>query len=96
MEDNFIYSDEGNWKARCISVFDNAAQDVSVIIVQFWLLLIHTLRGQYESFTGNVDAIFRKQMHFKNLWDSMLVFREDDDHIIWMYTVLVILANNVY
>ena len=70
--------------------------DVSVIIDEFWLLLIHTLHGQYECFTGNVDAIFRKQMHFKRLWDSMLIFREDGDHIIWMYIVPAILGNNVY
>ena len=55
------------WKARCTSVFNNATQDVSVIIAEFWLLLIHTLHGQYESFTGNVDVIFKKQMHFKRL-----------------------------
>ena len=56
----------------------------------------HTLRGQYECFTGNVDAIFRKQMHFKRLWDSMLIFRENGDHIIWMYTAPIILGNIVY
>ena len=55
------------WKAPCTLIFDNATQDDSVIIVEFWLILIHTLRGQYESFTGNVDVIFKKQMHFKRL-----------------------------
>ena len=33
------------WKARCTSIFDNATQDVYVIIAEFLLLLIHTLRG---------------------------------------------------
>ena len=61
------------------------------MIAEFWLLPIHTLCGQYESFTSNVVAIFRKQMHFKRLWDSILIFREDRDHIIWMYIVSVIL-----
>ena len=83
------------WKARCTSIFDNT-QDVYVIIVEFWLLLIHTLCSKYESFTGNVDAIFVKQMHFKRLWDSMLIFRGDGDHIICMYTVHIIFGNNVY
>ena len=84
------------WKARCASIFDNVTQDVAVIIAEFWLLLVHTLRGQYESFTGNADAIFKKQTHFKRIWTSMLIFREDGDHISWMYTVPVILGNNVY
>ena len=66
------------------------------MIVEFRLLPIHTLCGQYESFTSNADAIFKKQMHFKRIWTSMLIFREDGDHIIWMYTVPVILGNNVY
>ena len=77
------------WKAQCTLVFDNVTRDVYVMIVELWLLLIHTLRGQYKSFTCNVDVIFRKQMHFKRLWDSMLIFREDGDHIIWMYIVPV-------
>ena len=84
------------WKAQCTLVFDNVTRDVYVMIVELWLLLIHTLRGQYKSFIGNAYVIFRKQMHFKRLWDSMLIFREDGDHIIWMYIVHVILGNNVY
>ena len=76
-------------------MFDNVTHDASVIIAEIWLLLIHTLRGQYESFTSNVDAILRKQMHFKRLWDSMLSFREYGDLIIWMYTIPIIFGNNV-
>ena len=93
MEDNFIYFDVGNLEST--SIFDNITQDVSVIIVEFWLLLIHTLRGQCESFIGHIDAIFMKQLHFKTLWDSMLIFREDGDHMVWMYIVPIMLGNNV-
>ena len=53
--------------------------DAFVITIEFWLLLIHTLYGQYESFIGNVDVVFKMPMHFKRLWVSMLVFREDGD-----------------
>ena len=84
------------WKVQCTSFFDNLTHDASVIVVEFWLLLIHTLCGQYKSFTGNVDVIFKMQMHFKSLWDSMLIFWEDGDRIIWMYIVPVILGNNIY
>ena len=45
------------WKAQCKSVFDNVPHDAFVIIVEFWLLLIHTLCGQYKSFTENSNAI---------------------------------------
>ena len=80
--------------------FYNVTHDASVIIVEFWSLLIHTLRGQYESFTCNVDAIFRKHMHFKRLLDSILIFREDGGHITLMYIVPVIwetmCVNSVY
>ena len=75
------------WKARCALVFDNVTQDVSAIILEFWLLFIHTLHGQYESFTWNNDGtIFRKQMHFKRLWDWMLFFQGR-----WRVTVICIL-----
>ena len=96
MEDNFIYSDVGDLKGVMYIIFYNVTHDASIIIAEFWLLLIHPLRGQYESFTWNVDAIFRKQMYFKRLWDSILIFREDGDHIIWRYIIPVILGNNVY
>ena len=66
--------------AMCI-IFDNVPHNVSIVIVlhgqYIHTLHGHTLHGQYESFTGNSHAIFRKQVHFKRLWDSMLIFRED-------------------
>ena len=93
MEDNFIYSDVGDLKGVMYIIFYNVTHDASIIIAEFWLLLIHTLCGQYESFTRNVDVIFRKHMHFKRLWGSMLIFREDANDIIWMYIIPIILIS---
>ena len=59
------------------------------------LLFIHTLRGQYQSFTRNSNAILREEMHFKRLWNSMLIFKEDRCKITWMYTVPIISGNGV-
>ena len=58
------------------SIIDNVTHDAFIIIVEFWLY-IHT-----ESFTNNDDVIFKKRVHFKSLWGSMLIFREDGENII--------------
>ena len=84
------------WKAQYAPVFDNVTRDVFAIIHEFWLLFIHTLRGQHEHFTWNFDVIFRKRIPFKRLWDWMLIFGEDGCKIRLMYTVLIILGNDVY
>ena len=31
-------------------------------------MLLHTLRGQYEAIIGELDVVFRKQQHFREMW----------------------------
>ena len=47
------------WKARCDTVFNNAHIHLCTMLIEFLLLLVHTLHGQYEDlqhmiFYGNV------------------------------------------
>ena len=52
------------WKARCKCVFQKVKLNVIELVKDIWLMLWHTLRGQYEAITGEPDVVFRKQQHF--------------------------------
>ena len=37
-------------------------------------MLLHTVRGQYEAITGELDVVFHKQQHFREMWKKAKVF----------------------
>ena len=49
------------WKARCKCVFQKVKQNVVELVKDIWLMLLHTLRGQYEAITGEPEVVIRKQ-----------------------------------
>ena len=36
------------WKARCDFVFNNAHIHLRTMLIEFWMLFVHTIRGQYD------------------------------------------------
>ena len=48
-------------------------------------MLLHTLIGQYEAIHGEVDVVFRKQPHFREIWKKVEVFAFLGDKIKWRY-----------
>ena len=42
-------------------------QSAIELLKEIWLMLLHTLRGQYEAITGELDVVFRKQQHFREM-----------------------------
>mgnify|MGYP006889224167 CR=1 FL=1 len=55
-------------KARYKCVFQKVKQHAVELDKEMWLMLRHTLRGQYEAITGEPDVVFRKQQHFREMW----------------------------
>ena len=53
------------WKARCKCVFQNVKPNAVELVKEIWLMLLHTLRGQYEAIHGEPDVVFRKQQQFR-------------------------------
>ena len=62
------------WKARCKCLFQKVKQNVVELVTNIWLMLLHTLRGQYAAITGEPEVIFRKQQHFQEIWKKAKVF----------------------
>ena len=53
-----------------------------------WLILLRTLRGQYEAMTGEHDVVFCKQQHFIEIWTKAKVFSSFGQRIKWRYAPL--------
>lgn len=56
------------WRARCRQVFEGRAVPPAETVRDFWLELIHTLRGQYERLQGTSDRMVRARFAFLQLW----------------------------
>ena len=39
--------------------------------MDIWFMLLCTLRGQYEAIIGELDVVFRKQQHFREMWTKV-------------------------
>ena len=59
------------WKARCKCVFQNVKPNAVELVKEIWLMLLHTLRGQYEAIHDELDIVFRKQQQFREIWKKV-------------------------
>ena len=46
-------------------------------------MLLHTLSGQYEAIIGELDVVFHKQQHFREMWKKVEVFTSFGERIKW-------------
>ena len=49
------------------------------------LIVLNTLRGQYEAITGETEVVFCKQQHFREIWRKAKVFTSFGGRIKWRY-----------
>ena len=81
MVDDIFFSSLVLWKARCKCVFHKVKPNAIELVKEIWLMLLHTLRGQYEAITGEPDVVFRKQQHFRVMWTKTKVFTSFGERI---------------
>ena len=72
------------WKARCKCVFQKVKQNAVELVKEIWLMLLHTLRGQYEAITSEPDVVVHKQQ-FREIWKKAEVFTSFGERIKWRY-----------
>ena len=48
------------WKARCKCVFQKVKYNVVELVKQVWLILLHTLTGQYDAITCKPEVVIHK------------------------------------
>ena len=72
------------WKARCKCVFQKVKQNAVELVKEIGLMLLHTLRGQYEAITSEPDVVVHKQQ-FREIWKKAEVFTSFGERIKWRY-----------
>ena len=75
------------WKMRCDVVFNTAHIHLRTVFIEFWLLFVHTLRGQYNDLQGLVDALRQRQMDFKKRWRGLYLFLDTTSRMRWNYAI---------
>ena len=69
------------WKARCKCVFQKIKQNAVELVKEVWLMLLHTLRGQYDAIVGEPEVVIRKQQQFRKIWQYVEVFTSFGERI---------------
>ena len=66
-----------NTTIHCL-VEDKVWSTISSLV---WLMLLYTLRSQYEAITSEPDVVFRKQQHFREMWKKAKAFTSFGERI---------------
>ena len=83
------------WKARCDLIFNNAHIHLRTMLIEFWLLFVHTLRGQYDDLQGLADVLWQCQVDFKKRWQGLHLFSDTTSSLRWNYAIPSFLLNNL-
>ena len=83
------------WKMRCEAVFNNVHIHLSNMIIEFWLLFVHTIRGQYDDLQGSTDAQRQHQVDFKKWWRGFHLFLDMTTGMKWNYAIPPFLLHNL-
>ena len=64
------------WKARCDYVFNNVHIHLNTMLIEFWMLFVHRLHGQYDDLQGSDDVLWQRHCLFHiwhHLFDETLI-----------------------
>ena len=75
------------WKARCDVVFNNAHIHLRTMLIEFWMLFVHTIRGQYDYLQGLTDVLWQRQVAFKKRWQGLHLFSDTTSGLRWNYAI---------
>ena len=60
----YEFNGENRIEISSSMVFQKVKQNVVELVKDTWLMLLHTLRGQDEAITDELEGVFRKQQPF--------------------------------
>ena len=62
------------WTSRCRKIFQEIQWNVVDVVKEIWLILVHTLKGEYDAIKGDSKVVFQKQEVFKKRWERLNFF----------------------
>ena len=57
------------------------------MLIEFWLLFVPTLRGQYNDMQGLGDVLWQLQLAFKKRWQGLHLFSDITYGLRWNYAI---------
>ena len=57
------------------------------MLIEFWLLFVHTLRGQYDDLQGSADVLWQRKVTFKKRWQGLHLFSDTTSGLRWKYAI---------
>ena len=56
-------------------------------VIEFRMLFVHTLRGQYDDMQGSDEVLWQRQVAFKNRWQELHLFSDITSGLEWHYVM---------
>ena len=73
------------WRARCRRIFEGRTVPAAETVRDFWVELIHTLRGQYEQLQGDSESRQGRRRAFLQRWGAGPFFFLRAGSVLWQY-----------
>ena len=73
------------WKARCSKLYNDEQIHVVDQVKTFWELVIHTVKGEYDSYKGYGNKANRKRRRIRRVWASIPIMLNAGDDVKWNY-----------
>ena len=73
------------WKARCSKLYSDENIHVVDQVKSFWDLLVHTVKGEYDSYKGSGHTTNKKRMRIRKVWSSIPIMFNEAADVKWNY-----------
>ena len=73
------------WKARCSKRYNDENIHIVDQVKSFWDLLVHKVKGEYDSYKGFGHKTNKKRMRIRKVWSSIPIMLNEDADVKWNY-----------
>ena len=73
------------WKGRCSKLYNDENTHVVDQVKSFWELLVHTVKGDYDSSKGSGNTTNQKRRRIRRVWSSIPIMLDAGADVRWNY-----------
>ena len=73
------------WRARCSKLYNDENTHVVDQVKSFWNLLVHTVKGDYDSYKGSGNTTIRKRRRIHQVWSAIPIMLDAGVEVRWNY-----------
>ena len=73
------------WKAWCLKLYNDENTHVVDQVKSFWDLLVHTIKGDYDSYKGSGNTTNQKRRRLRRVWSVIPIMLDLGVDVRWNY-----------